>query len=150
MGKANSVKQFDEAVKNEVVKSHIKGGTTVKELSERYGVSKVSIYRWIKEYHECEDKRAGKPYAEEFKTNIAKLHVDDRVSLNALAEEYNVSRASILTWCQTYRAAKGSGSKAVSQELVNEFQQRIAKLENENRFQKRMIDYLIKELAKEV
>lgn len=56
-----------------------------------------------------------------------------------------------MKWVHKYeQTVEQSTEKTVSVEVVYSLQQRIAKLDNENKFQARMIEYLIKQLADKI
>lgn len=92
----------------------------------------------------------GNKFSNEIKQQVVDAYLNG-VSSNELSKKFGVSRSSIMSWVHKYeQTVKQPTEKTVSVEVVYSLQQRIAKLDNENKFQARMIEYLIKQLADKI
>ena len=89
----------------------------------------------------------GSKCSDEVKQQVVEAYLDG-VSSNELSQKYGVSKSSIMKWVHKYeQTAEQPTGKMVSVEVVYDLQQRIARLDNENKFQERVIEYLIAKLA---
>ena len=91
-----------------------------------------------------------KHYESEFKKKIIRLHLEEGRSLKSLAEEYNVSKASITNWtkkfreeCQTNEQAK-EDYNYMKENL--KLKKQLAELQKENNFLKKAAAFFAKEI----
>lgn len=92
----------------------------------------------------------GNKFSDEVKQQVVNAYLNG-VPSNELSKKFGVSRSSIMKWVHKYeQTVEQSTEKTVSIDVVYSLQQRIAKLDNENKFQARMIEYLIKQLADKI
>lgn len=84
-------------------------------------------------------------YSSKFKQTVVRDYLTGGMGINELSKKYDVSKSRVSRWIQ--EAGVEPVERVMRADIVYNLQNRIAKLENENRFQKQIINYLILELA---
>ncbi len=91
-----------------------------------------------------------KHYESEFKKKIVRLHLQDGRSIQSLANEYGVSKASISNWVSQYREECQTNPKAQADyDFMKEnlaLKRQLAELQKENAFLKKAAAFFAKEI----
>lgn len=91
-----------------------------------------------------------KQYETEFKKKIVRLHLEDGRTLRGLAEEYNVSKASISNWVSQFRNECQTNEEAKEDyDFMTEnlrLKKELAELKKENDFLKKAAAFFAKEI----
>ena len=77
-------KRFTKEFKEQIV-SLYNMGKTVSQLSSEYGVTRVTIYRWIKEYSPTQDGEISKKEFERMKKELNELRMENEILKKATA-----------------------------------------------------------------
>ena len=89
-------------------------------------------------------------YEPEFKKKIVRLHLEEGRSLKGLAEEYDVSKASISNWTKQFREECQINEEAKADyDFMKEnlkLKKQLAELQKENDFLKKAAAFFAKEI----
>ncbi len=92
-----------------------------------------------------------KQFNKELKKEIVRLHIEDGRTLNSLAAEYKISKASVSNWIKQYRNECQSNPQSQkdldTMELNRKLQKENAELKKEIEFLKKAAAFFAKEIG---
>ena len=92
-----------------------------------------------------------KQFNKELKKEIVRLHIEDGRTLNSLADEYKISKASVSNWIKQYRNECQSNPQSQkdldTMELNRKLQKENAELKKEIEFLKKAAAFFAKEIG---
>ena len=95
-------------------------------------------------------KQMSKHYESEFKKKIVRLHLEEGRTLNGLAAEYGIAKASISNWVKQFREECQVNNKAqAGYDCMKEnlqLKKQLAELKKENDFLKKAAAFFAKEI----
>ncbi len=90
-----------------------------------------------------------KQFNEELKKEVVRLHIEDGRTLNSLADEYKISKATVSNWIKQYRNECQSNPQSQkdldTMELNRKLQKENAELKKEIEFLKKAAAFFAKE-----
>lgn len=105
-----SNKFYSSNFKNEVVSAYKKADFTVKELTERYNIPKVTLYNWVEIFERdgvngFENFRTWKSYSKELKEAAVQDYLSGEYSQYEIVRKYGISsRAALRKWINKYNS----------------------------------------------
>ena len=93
---------YTEEERDEIVQEYL-DGVSVLEIEERYGVSRGSVYRWLKKrgINKRQVKQRRKDVTDALKKKVAKEYRGG-ASGPALAKKYDISKHTVYSWAKLY------------------------------------------------
>ena len=92
-----------------------------------------------------------KQFNEELKKEVVRLHIEDGRTLNSLADEYKISKATVSNWIKQYRNECQSNPQSQkdldTMELNRKLQKENAELKKEIEFLKKAAAFFAKEIG---
>jgi transposase len=89
-------------------------------------------------------------YETEFKQKIVRLHLEEGRTIQSLADEYSISKASISNWVKNYREecqTNHEAKKEYDYMMENrKLRKQLEEMEKENRFLKKAAAFFAKEI----
>jgi transposase len=98
--------------KYKVLSTYENGNFTVKELCKKFGISKTSFKKWVKQFQKygTEGLRSSSPwksYSKELKVTAVRAYLSGQYSQTELISMYDISSTSVLKrWIKTYNSHK--------------------------------------------
>lgn len=105
-----SNKFYPSEFKYEVIMAYKNEDFTIKEITKRYGITNVTLYKWVNIFdHEgisgFEDSKTWKPYSKELKELAVRDYLSGEYSLSEIIREYKISSMSVLQrWVNHYNS----------------------------------------------
>ena len=95
-------------------------------------------------------EQMSKHYKSEFKKKIVRLHLEEGRTLNGLAAEYGIAKASISNWVKQFREERQVNNNAQAEyDYMKEnlqLKKQLAELKKENDFLKKAAAFFAKEI----
>ncbi len=92
-----------------------------------------------------------KQFNEELKKEVVRLHIEDGRTLNSLADEYKISKATVSNWIKQYRNECQSNPQSQkdldTMELNRKLQKENAELKKKIEFLKKAAAFFAKEIG---
>ena len=87
-----------------IIREHEEGRKTLKQVCEKYGISKSYLCYLLKRYREEGEKRIAdtRYYSAEFKLQVVKRHYEDAVPIMDLVRETGIQYRMIKGWLSAY------------------------------------------------
>jgi transposase len=96
--------------KYKVLSTYENGNFTVKELCEKFGISKTSFKKWVKQFQKygtegLRSSSSWKSYSKELKVTAVRDYLSGQYSQTELISMYDISSTSVLNkWIKTYNS----------------------------------------------
>ena len=98
-------KRYTDAFKEQVVKERKENGMSEREVAEKYGIAKSTVFTWTTAYYSGRQEKHNTLFTEEQKEKAALEYVHGKTK-KEIAREYGVSIWLINEWIEDYFARK--------------------------------------------